>query len=87
MADPDKPNNRVTIKGNPTIGLVRGVQMGMRNSTNQAFTDLEVWFNELRLIGLDEKGGFATVARGELQLADLGSISMAGNYSTVGWEA
>lgn len=85
MADPDKPSNRVTIKGNPTIGLVRGVQMGMRNSTNQAFTDLEVWFNELRLIGLDEKGGFATVARGELQLADLGSISMAGNYSTVGW--
>ena len=41
--------------------------------------------NEFRLTGLEEKGGFAALARGELTLSDLGNISLAGNYSSVGW--
>lgn len=85
IADPEKPGNLVKIKGNPTIGLVRGIQLGFRNKTTETVPDIEVWYNELRLTGLEEKGGYAAQARAEIQLADLGNISVAGNYSTIGW--
>lgn len=85
MADPEKPANRVRISGNPTIGLVRGILMGFRNKSNSTVKDIEVWFNELRLTGLEEKGGFAAQVRAEMQLADLGNLSLAGNLSSVGW--
>lgn len=85
IMDPERPTNNVKIKGNPTIGLVRGIQMGIRNKSHEVVNDVEVWFNELRLTGLEEKGGFAAQARAEIQLADLGNISLAGNYSTIGW--
>jgi len=83
--DPDKPGNMVKVVGNPTIGLVRGVLIGFRNKSTETIEDLEVWFNELRLSGLEEKGGYAATMRAEMQLADLGSISVAGNYASVGW--
>lgn len=85
ISDPDKPGNKVRIIGNPTIGLVRGVQLGFKNKGGEDIEDLEVWLNELRLTGLEEKGGIAAQARAELQLADLGNLSLAGNYSSVGW--
>ena len=84
IPDPEKPGNRVRIIGNPTIGLVRGVQLGFKNKGGEDVEDLEVWLNELRLTGLEEKGGLAAQARAELQLADLGNLSLAGNYSSVG---
>ncbi|MBK9109642.1 MAG: cell surface protein SprA [Saprospiraceae bacterium] len=83
--DPEKPKNTVKVVGNPTIGLVRGVLLGFRNKSKETVEDLEVWFNELRLSGLEEKGGVAAQVRAEMQLADLGNISVAGNYASVGW--
>ncbi|MBK8482828.1 MAG: cell surface protein SprA [Saprospiraceae bacterium] len=85
ISDPERPDNKVTVIGNPTIGLVRGALLGVRNKNTATVQDIEVWFNELRLTGLEEKGGFAALARAEIQLADLGNVSLAGNFSTVGW--
>ncbi len=85
MMDPEKTNNKVKIVGNPTLGLVRGVLLGFRNKSGKTIEDIEVWFNELRLTGLEEKGGIAGLVRAEMQLADLGNVSFAGNYSSVGW--
>ncbi len=83
--DPDKPNNKVKILGNPTIANVRGVQLGMRNEKGDDIGPIEVWFNELRLTGLDERGGYAGLAKAEMNLADLGNLSVAGNYNSLGW--
>ncbi|MDQ3141263.1 MAG: cell surface protein SprA [Bacteroidota bacterium] len=85
IMDPNKLSNKMTIIGNPSIGQIRGIQIGIRNKTSNVLRDVEVWLNELRLTGLDEKGGFAAQARAELQLADLGNVSMATNFSTIGW--
>lgn len=46
---------------------------------------MEFWINELRLTGLDERGGYALQAKAEMNLADLGNISIAGNYNSLGW--
>ncbi len=37
----------------------------------------EVWFNELRFSNIDEEGGYAALARIDMKLADLGTITLA----------
>jgi cell surface protein SprA len=46
---------------------------------------VEVWLNELRLSGFNEKGGFAGLARVDMKLADLGGVAVAANYTGIGW--
>ncbi len=55
------------------------------NNDNGLAKCLEVWVNELRLTDFDQSGGWAALARMNAQLADLGSVSVAGNYSTPFW--
>ena len=72
------PNGRTyAIFGNPNLGEVRGMLMGIENVRLES-VNTEVWFNELRLSQLDEKGGWAANARIDFKLADLGSMTIAG---------
>ncbi|MBI3502845.1 MAG: cell surface protein SprA, partial [Bacteroidetes bacterium] len=45
----------------------------------------EVWVNELRLADFDEHGGYAGTGHVTTKLADLGTVTLAGNYSSPGW--
>ena len=92
----DKPNKlRLGIKGNPNFGLVRTLMIGVKNQTdvlNTAEHPLnprnikgEVWFNELRLAGINNKGGMAAVASVDANLADFANISATGRMSTFGF--
>ncbi|MCB0685002.1 MAG: cell surface protein SprA [Saprospiraceae bacterium] len=80
--------NKIRIIGNPNLGLVKGIMIGVRNNPDDGLRKcLEVWVNELRLTGLNEAGGTAGLARLDLQLADFGRLSLSGNYSSIGWGA
>ncbi len=80
--------NKMRIIGNPNIGLVKGILVGVRNTTDDGRDKCaEVWINELRLSGLNESGGAAGLARLDMQLADFGRLSLSGNYSSIGWGA
>ncbi|MBK8502649.1 MAG: cell surface protein SprA [Saprospiraceae bacterium] len=80
--------NKIRINGNPNLGLVKGIMIGVRNTPDDGLPKcLEVWVNELRLSGLNESGGVAGLARLDLQLADFGRLSLSGNYSSIGWGA
>lgn len=84
--DPDKPNNPVRIKGNPDLGLVKGIMIGLRNTNGQGVpVCAEVWVNELRVNGFDERGGSAAIARLDLKGADFFTATASGNYSTIGF--
>lgn len=83
--DPEKSNNLVKILGNPNIATIRGIMIGMRNTSNREIELAEIWVNEMRLTGIQNRGGFAALARGEVQLADLGNISVAGAYTSIGY--
>ncbi len=85
-ADPENPENRVSVLGNPNLGLVKGIMVGIRSrSCEQVSGCSEVWINELRVSGLDERGGVAALARVDMQLADFGNLSIAGNYGGIGY--
>lgn len=76
-----------SIMGNPNIGEVKGVLVGIENPKGGSggSVNAEIWVNELRLSGLDETGGWAAVAQMNLQLADLGTVSMSANLHTIGF--
>jgi cell surface protein SprA len=81
---------KFTIRGNPTLGYVKEVVIGVRNSDDDDLTGPysgEIWVNELRMVGLEEKGGVAGLARMDATLADLGTLGLAGTYSSIGWGA
>lgn len=85
IPDPDKNQNLIKIIGNPNIASIRGIMIGMKNATNEEIDTAEIWVNEMRLTGIENRGGFAALARGEIQLADLGNISVAGGYTSIGY--
>ncbi|MEY3946325.1 MAG: cell surface protein SprA [Bacteroidota bacterium] len=77
-----------SIVGNPNLGEVKGILVGVENPKDASGgreVNVEVWINELRLSGLDEKGGWAAVGQMNMQLSDLGNISMSANIHTVGF--
>ena len=87
--NPDLPGSIVTIKGLPSLGYIKGVEIGIRNVSpdpNKTFCG-EVWVNELRVTGLQERGGIAGTTRLEVQMADLGSITSSALFTSIGWGA
>lgn len=72
------------ILGNPNLGEVRGMFMGVR-SVNKPNACAEIWFNELRLSKLDERGGMAALSRVDIRLADLGNVTLSGSIRTDGF--
>ena len=86
IADSEKLDNQIFIKGNPNLGEVKQIMIGVSNPCNDGIAYcIEVWINELRLVGLNQKGGVAALARADFQLADFGSVSLAGSYSGIGF--
>ena len=82
--DPDKPNNRISIVGNPSLGEVKTMIIGVRN-LSPALKSGEIWVNELRLREANNEGGWAASGAMNIQLSDLGSVNMTGRYITDGF--
>ena len=78
--------SRIGIKGNPSLGSLRSMMVGVKNQDTQPARG-EVWFNELRLSGLDNNGGWAAVAAIDLNFADFANVSATGSKSTSGFGA
>lgn len=72
------------ILGNPNLGEIRIFFLGIENrSRPQACA--EVWFNELRLGNLNEKGGWAALGRVDFKLADLGTLYVSASARSQGF--
>ncbi len=80
------PDHNIGIIGNPNLGFVKGIQIGVRKVVdNDKSYCGEVWVNELRTAGFDERGGVAALARVDWQLADLGNVTLSGKYNSIGY--
>ena len=82
--DPNKPLNKITVVGNPTISNIKVIMIGVRNNSHSN-KSVEVWANELRLTEFNEDGGWAGNANLFLGLSDLGSINFSGSKETAGF--
>ena len=84
MMDAEHPGNRITIVGNPSLGEVKTLMIGVRNNSDEVKSG-EVWVNELRLLEHNNKGGWAANANLNVQLSDLGSVNATGRYMSEGF--
>ena len=82
--DPDKPDNRISVMGNPTLGEVTTIMIGVRNNAG-AVKSAEVWVNELRMQEFNNDGGWAAQGNLNVQLSDLGSVNLQGQVITAGF--
>ncbi|MFT6815546.1 MAG: cell surface protein SprA [Sphingobacteriales bacterium] len=87
-------NNKVTILGAPDLSKVKTIMLGVRNprkGNNQDDDGLaksgQVWFNELRLNGFEESGGWAATGRVNTKMADFANITLSGRRETIGFGA
>ena len=97
QVDPSLTKNmKIGVRGNPNFGLVRTLMVGVKNNTKGGFDQNgnpfaerpikgEVWFNELRLSDMDNKGGMAAVVNVDANFADFATLSGTGKMSTIGF--
>lgn len=84
MMDAEHPQNKITIVGNPSLGEVKTMMLGVRNNSADIKSG-EVWINELRLKEHNNSGGWAANANLNIQLSDLGSVNATGRYISEGF--
>lgn len=94
MSEP-APGAVIAIKGNPSLDRVGEIGMGVRNPFSPdnsgaggvPSVDAQVWLNELRVSGFDNRNGWAANARAELQLADFATVNFNLSQQTDGFGA
>ncbi len=82
--DPNRPNNRISVMGNPTLGEVKTMMIGVRNLSGSIKSG-EVWINELRLQDVVNNGGWAASGALNVQLSDVGTFNLTGKVITEGF--
>ena len=82
--DPDRPGNKISILGNPTLGEVKVMMIGVRNISSGVKSG-EVWVNELRLMDTNNDGGWAASGNMNVQLSDFGTVNLSGRYISDGF--
>lgn len=89
------PGAVVAIKGNPSLGRVSEVGLGIRNPFDPndpsgagiPVLNAEMWLNELRVSGFDNERGWAANAKTTLKLADFATVNANINRQTQGFGA
>jgi len=77
----------ITVVGNPDLSAVQGAMIGILNPRTNDRSDKSVciWTDELRVADYDKTAGWATNAQFNAKIADLGTVTANGSYTTVGF--
>ena len=82
--DSETPKNRISIVGSPSLGQVKVMMIGVRNNSSSSKSAI-VWVNEMRLIGFNNKSGWAAQGNLNIKLSDLGTFAAQGKMETAGF--
>jgi len=85
--------NTIIVVGSPNLAESKEIMLGILNPKKTSGSPgddglakcVEVWFNELRMAGMNEHAGYAASGKVNLQLADLGTVRMSGSLHTQGY--
>ena len=82
--DNDTPKNRISVVGSPSIGQIKVMMIGVRNNSASS-KSATVWVNEMRLLGFNNKSGWAAQGNLNIKLSDIGSVAAQGRVETAGF--
>ena len=77
-------NKKIYVKGRPSLGNITTIMIGVRNTTGSK-GDVVLWVNEIRLSGIENKGGYAGNANLNFNLGDFATVNATGAYSSIGF--
>ncbi|NJB81368.1 T9SS outer membrane translocon Sov/SprA [Wenyingzhuangia aestuarii] len=80
----DNSQTVLRVKGNPNLSNVRTIFLGIKN-LDATQKSAEIWFNELRMSGFDNQGGWATKISADATIADFAKIAVNGGYQSIGF--
>jgi cell surface protein SprA len=94
--DPSYGNGdkKIYVKGRPSLGNITTIMIGVRNNYSNVGQksvalpgpkDLVLWVDELRLSGIDNKGGSAGNASLNFNLGDFATVNANASFSTIGF--
>jgi cell surface protein SprA len=75
---------KITVMGLPDVSNLRVMMVGLKNNSTSPKC-FEAWFNELRVKEIANKGGWASLANIQMQLADFGQLNLSGTVRTIGF--
>jgi len=88
---PDPDGTTLTIEGTPSLNRINTVVIGVRNAapapTGDRLENMDLWVDELRVSGFDERSGWATNTSASVDLADLATIQGSFQRRTDGFGA
>ena len=78
---------KFAVRGNPSLGSIKTLMVGVKNPSQKLGDELcgEVWFNELRIAGIDSQGGWAAIGALDANLADFANVAATAGMSTIGF--
>lgn len=88
------PGAKVAIKGNPSLGRIAEIGMGMQNPFNPndpnspgsvTLLNAEFWLNELRVSGFDNEKGWKANAKASFKFADFATVNTNFSRATSGF--
>lgn len=82
--DQNNEENRVSIKGNPSLGEIKALMIGIRNNSRST-KSVEVWVDELRIKGFEDTSGWAAQGSLDVKLSDLGTVNLSGETQSAGF--
>ncbi|MCH5240450.1 MAG: cell surface protein SprA [Muribaculaceae bacterium] len=82
--DPSNEKNTVSVLGNPNLGDIRTMVIGIRNKSDMV-KDGTVWVNELRVTDFNEYGGWAANVNANLTMSDIGMVNFTMHKETSGF--
>ncbi len=82
--DPENERNRITVKGNPSLGDIRVMLIGVRNNA-PTVKDGTVWLNELKVTDFNNEGGWAAKGNLNMGVSDIATLNLGAHIETAGF--
>ena len=82
--DDETPKNRISVVGSPSLGQVKVMMIGVRNNSASSKSAI-IWVNEMRLLGFNNKSGWAAQGNLNVKLSDIASFAAQGKIETAGF--
>jgi len=85
--DDSTPAPTLKVKGTPSLRTINTVVIGVRHQgpSSMPLDRFDVWVNELRVSGYDEKKGWAALTNANVELADLATVKGSFQQKTDGF--
>jgi cell surface protein SprA len=84
----ERSGRMIVVKGNPDLSAVQTLMIGVKNPVGGKTTDKVqtcIWANEMLVSDFVESAGYAAMATGNIQLADLATVTSSIKYTGAGF--